>query len=220
MIRDRAMTLLEAALAYAKRGVSVIPLRPMGKKPLIEWERVKKERASEKEIKEWWRKWPDANIGSVTSEISGLIVVDEDGDEAAEKLQEIAGDMETVPRVRTGKGYHLYFRHPGGSVPNRTRFITSVDFHGDVGYAVVSHSNHLSGKPNEWEVALTRPLPNIPPELLKLISTLSQNETSYLERFVQSGRSQVFQRANGMTPSILWPASSAAQTCRRTWPRN
>jgi hypothetical protein len=41
-------------------------------------------------IRGWWKRWPDANVGIVTGEVSGIVVVDIDpryqGDESLEKL--------------------------------------------------------------------------------------------------------------------------------------
>ena len=67
-----------AALNYRAAGWSVVPLRPRDKRPLIEWERFQHERASSATVTEWYRRWPDANVGVVTGEISNLVVLDID----------------------------------------------------------------------------------------------------------------------------------------------
>ena len=96
--------ILRAALAYATRGLSVIPIQPREKKPLIPWESSQSRPAAEDEIKGWWAKSPDANIGIVTGAVSGLVVIDLDTLEAKEKLKELAPgfDFTTIPRTRTG----------------------------------------------------------------------------------------------------------------------
>ena len=79
--------LLNAALYYASLGWSVIPLRPKDKKPALKsWEPYQKERASEEQIRAWWKKWTRANIGIVTGTISGIIVLDVDGPEGQESI--------------------------------------------------------------------------------------------------------------------------------------
>jgi hypothetical protein len=40
--------LLNAALAYLKRGLSIIPIQPREKKPLIHWEQCQKQLATGK----------------------------------------------------------------------------------------------------------------------------------------------------------------------------
>lgn len=57
---------LTAAISDRKRGVSVIPIQPREKKPLVHWEQYQSTRATESEIKGWWTKWPDANVRIVT----------------------------------------------------------------------------------------------------------------------------------------------------------
>ena len=72
--------LLDHALNYSKQGFSVIPVctpltketciqhgecKEAGKRPLVQWAEIQKRRADETEIRTWWQKWPDANIGGV-----------------------------------------------------------------------------------------------------------------------------------------------------------
>ena len=68
---------LEAAVKYQQAGFSVIPVKP-NKKPFIKWEKYQHKRATEKQIREWWKRWPDANPAIVTGEISGVDVGDVD----------------------------------------------------------------------------------------------------------------------------------------------
>lgn len=63
--------------------------------------------------KEWFlRRWPEANIGIVTGTLSGLVVVDADGDAGLAWMREHL--PVTGVYVRTGKGWHGYFRASGG----------------------------------------------------------------------------------------------------------
>jgi len=48
------MTTLEMGLAYLRHGFSVIPLRPMDKRPTISWGEFQTRRATEAEIRAWW----------------------------------------------------------------------------------------------------------------------------------------------------------------------
>jgi len=98
---------LNTALSYATRGFSLIPLVAKEKRPLIAWEDHRRRKATEEEIKAWWSKWPDANLGIVTGAISALVVIDLDNVEAKDKLKELIPgfDLLSVPRSRTGKGW-------------------------------------------------------------------------------------------------------------------
>ena len=123
---------LNAALAYHKQGFSVIPITPGRKKSLILWEEYQHRQASQEEIRAWWSKWPDANIGIVTGAITGLVVFDLDAVEAKDKLKELVADydLSAVPRSRTGKGWQLFFKHPGVAVPNRAGVLPALDVRG------------------------------------------------------------------------------------------
>jgi hypothetical protein len=70
--------LFDAAIDYAKRGFSVIPIKCKDKKPLIAWEQFQHRLVTEAEVKTWYLAWPEANVGIITGEISGLVVIDLD----------------------------------------------------------------------------------------------------------------------------------------------
>jgi hypothetical protein len=144
-----------AAKHYLARGWSVLPLRPHEKRPLIPWGHLRNERPSEHDIAEWFGRWPDANIGIVTGEISNLIVLDVDpkhgGDDALRRLERGYSPLPaTVEAVTGGGGRHFYFAHPGLPTRNRTGLAQGIDLRGDGGYIVVPPSVHPSGKLYEW----------------------------------------------------------------------
>ena len=67
-------------------------------------------------IEFWWSRQPEANIGLATGSVSGIWVLDLDGDEDEAWLREQETEHgENVPatvEVITAKGRHLYFRYP------------------------------------------------------------------------------------------------------------
>jgi hypothetical protein len=133
----------------------VLPLRPRDKRPLIAWEHLQTARPSEDDIAQWFRCWPDANIGIVTGEISNLIVLDVDpkhgGDAALERLEKRFRPLSaTVEAITGGGGRHLYFAHPGGFTRNRAGLAQGIDLRGDGGYVVAPPSIHPSGRPYAW----------------------------------------------------------------------
>lgn len=139
----------EAAKHYLARGWSVLPLRPREKRPLIPWERLQKERASDGAVAEWFRRWPDANIGIVTGEISNLVILDVDpkhgGDAALEALERRYRPFSaTIEAVTGGGGRHFYFAHPGVLTRNRAGLAQGIDLRRDGGYVVAPPSVHPS----------------------------------------------------------------------------
>jgi hypothetical protein len=107
-------------------------------------------------------------------------VIDLDSAEAKDKIKTIVPeyDLSVVPRVRTGRGgYHLFFKHPGGTVQTRVGVLPKTD--------VTAPSMHESGKQYTWDVPISAELPKLPIELFKVISAPSTNGggNGYRERF-------------------------------------
>ncbi len=146
---------IDAAKGYLARGWAVLPLCSGEKRPLIRWEHLQHQRPSEQDVDEWSQRWPDANIGIVTGEISNLIVLDIDpkhgGDTSLERLEDKFRPLSaTVEAVTGGGGRHIYFAHPGSLTRNRAGLAQGIDLRGDGGYIVAPPSIHPSGRPYEW----------------------------------------------------------------------
>jgi len=143
--------MLNAALLYVIKGWSIIPLYPKNKHPLIPWQEHQQRRATPKEIIAWWNRWPGANVGIVTGQASGLVVLDLDGPEAAQLAREKG--LPVTPCVRTGKGWHYYFSHPGQQhVRNAVALLgrKGLDLRADGGYIVAPPSIHPNGRRYAW----------------------------------------------------------------------
>ncbi len=182
-------TLLNAALAYHRRGWSVFPLKFKGsiedqKRPLIDsWDPYKTTPADEKQIRAWWARWPQANIALVTGTVSGLVVLDLDGPNAVALLHGQNVYLPKTAAVQTGKGYHALYRHPGVSVPNRAALLSDgngsqVDGRGDGGYVVAPPSVHGTGRVYQWVVHPDEVLAEMPPALLALVTGPAGGTTS------------------------------------------
>ena len=140
-------------------GLSVIPLIPKAKRPACKWAEFQTRQASEAECATWFAR--DRNIGIVTGQVSGLVVLDLDTPQS-----EAWADAHLPPTVtvQTGRGTHRYYRHPGGRVPNRahapvpTDPTVTVDVRGDGGYVVAPGSTHETGTVYTWR---TDPLQDV-----------------------------------------------------------
>jgi hypothetical protein len=135
-----------AAVDYRRRDYSVIRLK--GKIPAEPWAEYQEHRMSTEEIEA--KPWP--GVGIVTGAISGIVVLDADSPEAEEELKR-RGHSAT-PMVRTARGVHAYFRHPGGELPTRIGLGNGLDLKGDGGYVVAPPSKHPSGSVYEWVISL------------------------------------------------------------------
>ena len=161
-----------AALVYTVRGWPVFPVYGVneerctcgnhpcpgaGKHPRIkEWQ--KKATTDENLIREWFARWPDANVAILTGERSGLVVLDVDprsgGEDTLEKLEVRSGKLpETVVSLTGGGGQHIFFRHPGGYIKTKPgAFGPGLDLKADGGYVIAPPSCHKSGRPYAWDL--------------------------------------------------------------------
>ena len=144
-----------AALAYAERGWSTIPIEPRGKRPLVPWLEFQQRLANAAEIGAWFDRWPAASIAIVTGRVSGLVVLDLDprhgGQASIERLRVEHGPLpRTVEAETGGGGRHLYFAHPGGPLANRVGLLPGIDLRADGGCVVAPPSLHASGRRYRW----------------------------------------------------------------------
>jgi hypothetical protein len=184
---DAENSLLRAALAYASRGWSVLPLHTpekdgtcscrqgncgsAGKHPRT-LHGLKDASTDAATIRNWWATWPRANVGVATGP-SGLVVLDVDPDKGGdESLGGLVAAHEQLPTtvvaVTGGGGGHYFFRNPGGVRNSAGNLGDGLDIRGEGGYVVVPPSLHASGRQYAWEVS-GHPddvLPADPPEWL------------------------------------------------------
>ena len=139
--------MLEEAVKYFQKGFSVIPVEKNTKKPIEDWKKFQEQSADENQIREWWAKYPEANIGIITGVVSGIVVVD----------VEAGGDTTSLPPTVMSKtgggGYHFFYKHPGNKVKNLVRVKDKTDIRGDGGLAVAPPSIHSSGNTYEWIIS-------------------------------------------------------------------
>jgi len=184
---DGQPALLAAALWYAGRGLPVFPLHSVdgqgrcscngkpgcnpGKHPRILNGHIGAT-PDPGQIRRWWARWPAANIGLVTGERSGLLVLDIDdhGFTSLDALEEEHGPLPETLTVRTGGGgMHLYLKYPAGcNIGNPVGKVgLGLDVRGEGGYVVAPPSRTDKGpyafmdrfpraEPPEWLLEAAR----------------------------------------------------------------
>lgn len=158
-LNDSTNQKLQQALHYLKdKKWSVIPIGK-NKRPLINWKKYQEEKASEEEIIDWFKKYPDANLGVVTGKISDLIVVDIDP--RHDGSDELFRDIKTLKSKTGGGGWHYFFQFEEG-IQNNANIKQGIDIRGEGGYVIVPPSVHLSGNNYEWLAGLSHSIAVLP----------------------------------------------------------
>ena len=122
------------------------------------------------QVERWWRVRPSANVAVATGAASAVFVLDIDGPAGEASLRELENAHGALPTTRestTGKGRHLWFRHPGGRVPSPIGLCPGIDVRADGAYVIAPPSRHVTGNPYRWRNA--GPLAEAPAWLLALI---------------------------------------------------
>lgn len=153
------------AQSYRDAGFSVIPLRPRSKIPAIKWEEYQKRLPTKEEITQWFAEQPNCNIGLVTGEVSGFVVVDLDGAAGLATGKELR--LTSPVSVHTANGSHLYYRW-NAALKNSVKALPGLDIRGDGGQVAAPPSLHPNGKYYRWASSpLARHLlPDMPQSLL------------------------------------------------------
>ena len=188
---------LNEALHYASLGWQVLPLhnpvvdggcscaracQSVGKHPRTA-HGVYDATTDEDQIRDWWRRDPEANVGVATGTTSGLLVLDVDprngGNESLlEQTDQYGAIPATLMSSTGGGGMHWWFKCPDG-VPRSTTPRPGLDVKGDGGYVVAPPSLHASGKPYTWQVGPGDAELALPPDwLLSLRADPSRHETT------------------------------------------
>ena len=184
--------MLVAALGYAEQGIAVFPVHnpqldgscscgdkgcgtSAGKHPRT-YNGLKAATTDREQISSWWSAWPEANIGIPTGAINSIVIIDVDGADGEASLRRMTdknGPLPATKRVKTGKGYQLYFTHPGGKVKSKAPLCAEyprVDSRGDGGYVVAPPSLHYSGVRYALDETMPSALADVPAWLLELIN--------------------------------------------------
>jgi hypothetical protein len=161
--------------------LSVVPLRPRSKKPAVKWTPYRSARATAAELALWDADPSGLGVAAVAGQLSGIVVLDID--EPAKFRAWLDAHGHALPptwRSRTGRGEHVFFRHPG----TVAKSIVPISGAG----AEILADNHLvtlppsvhpdTGRPYAWLTAPpgwpgeddTAPLAACPPWLCGLLA--------------------------------------------------
>lgn len=201
------MSCLKKALKYRKRGWSVIPIG-QNKRPLFAWKEYTERLPRRKEIKKWWKKYPDANVGVITGKISGITVVD------VEKGGMTAGYPETRTVRTGGGGFHFYYKY-SERFKNAVRIKELTDIRNDGGYVIAPPSIHQSGK--KYKILSKKKIQPFPVDLFikEEVKNKQSEMSSKFDGAKKGGRNQKAASICGsllkMVPykyreEIVWPA--------------
>lgn len=166
-----------AAVNYAKSGWWVFPLKPRDKTPITAHGL---QDASNKMdvVRQWWGKWPDANIGLNCGK-SGMVVVDLDkrgGYDGLKEWEEIQTQngihSHTSTSLTGGGGRHLLFKSPDGlSIKNSAgKLAPGIDVRAEGGYVVLPPSIHPSGNAYAWEASTD--IETLPDSIVRILTTV------------------------------------------------
>lgn len=146
------MSLAAHALKLAEKGFEVFPLRPDGKEPLLPAKDVDggfyAATADPVRVAEWWRKWPEANIGLRPA--ADVLVLDLDSPDVLARLHAEGRELPETVTVQTGRGVHYYFRHRIEGLRPRIGLLPSVDVKTRDGYVIAPPSRHPNGGTYRW----------------------------------------------------------------------
>lgn len=134
---------LEWALYYQKQGLSIIPVRE--KMPLIKWKEYQSAPAREEQIKEWWEKYSDADIGLVTGSITKRLVLDVDGPTGADSIKDLTIPATQTVRTRRGVQYHFRWSAEFTGKTTVAGVLPGVDVRGEGGYVKMPPSKCSDG---------------------------------------------------------------------------
>jgi hypothetical protein len=162
-----------AAYGYASMGAPVFPLSPRDKVPFKGTRGCLEATTDHRQIDEWVRQYPGANIGIATG--SWCCVLDVDGPEGLATLAEwedLNRWLPEGPASMTGSGGAHYLFNATCRIKNSTKRLgPGLDTRGAGGYIVAPPSVHPNGSSYHWLSwrPLSPALPDAPGWLLELL---------------------------------------------------
>ena len=162
-------SLLDAALAYAARGWSIIPV--VGKKPSGLWKPFQDRAADKATLRRLFAKKAITGLAVIAGRVSGGLAV-RDFDQAAAYLawaKAHPDDAARLPTVQTARGFHVY----GRLRDEQYHVLGDGELRADSKhYVLVPPSLHPDGCTYTWTI----PLPPLGQRLPRLPKSLTQRQ--------------------------------------------
>jgi len=168
-------TCLEAALAYLERGWCAIPLCPPdhagcsevhkdaclhpGAEPVVAWRAYIERVPRASELKLFWERYPQSNVGVVLGGISKLIAIELEGPEADDLLgMMLPAPLPPTLTMRCPSGERrLFFAVPSELIVPALRFEgpgCHVQVLGEETYSPLPPSVHVTGELYSWNSSI------------------------------------------------------------------
>ena len=236
------MSVLQTALAYAHKGLRVIPIKQGGKYPPIEgWQNAAT--TDPTQIRQWFTgAFKDCGLGIATGKFADkyIVVVDVDdreeyrGSDTLYDLEQLHGKLpDTLEAVTGSGGRHLYF-FTDQPIHNEAsgKLGQGIDIRGIGGQVLAPPTIHPNGKPYQWlnghsikerkpadmplwmVLLLTaKPEPTTAPATSVSLSPLLQDEEGPASRYCAATTWHELLRADG------WTLAHTDQTGESHWVR-
>ena len=184
---------LDHALAYAKLGLPVLPLKPGTKAPATT-HGFKDATTNLDTIHRWYKELPDAGVGIFPGPLPLVIldVDDKEGKPGIHELEELERQHGPLPptlvqRTPSGRGFHLFFILPDGTSLRNASPWTGIDVRASAGYVAAEPTRirlddgterHYSFQ--DWDILAGKPpvVAKAPEWLLNLLVVANANTAS------------------------------------------
>jgi hypothetical protein len=189
---------LRAALSYLERGWSFYPCVRGTKEPYNQllpllvnengkrrpsWKVFQTQLPTRRDVETWFTV-ADANIALLPGALSKFVALDIDGMEGYRIADEcFDGYWPRTPRVKSARGWHLYFQHPGFPVRGATG-LPELELRGDGASITAPPSLHESGVVYRWDMfsPIETPLAPLPDWLLEIAERNEEKRQMELNR--------------------------------------
>jgi putative DNA primase/helicase len=180
--REETYANYQAAIAWHAAGYNVVPQKAVDlKHPAVKWGAYQSQRVTLDELQDWHPLFVNG-LGFITGDISGIIVIESDGPEGEAILKEFEAKFGALPTtlvIRSGRGLHRHFQHPGGRVTTAANTSIKLDIKGDGGFCVLPPSKHKSGR--RYTVEIDAPAAALPVGLIEFIERKAGKPSALLK---------------------------------------
>jgi len=139
------------------------------------------------QVAAWSRQYRSCNWGVALGARSKCFVFDFDTKDGLANFEREHGELPKTYRVKTSRGFHLYFRLPSSGAP--TRKFDGGELRSDGAYVVSEGSIHPSGV--RYECVCDAPIAEFPPALLEHFQARSVTEAQLGEPILEGRRNDV-----------------------------